>query len=282
VTTPNPNPAVITDQIWAFWLRLSALEPTSELGGIYADKSGYHNTRAGNRAKWPDDYSVRDHEDQLGPDDKAAALDWTFPNAQAGHYSTIMLYSSRLLASGRDMNDERGNVLREFYGNADGNAVVDGWDFRYLVNVSSDSSHLWHIHFSFCRDQVTNPAAMDAVYSILVGESVQAWRARTKPAPAPGPTPAPPPPPPPAPKPVLPTGDEPGARQLQLATPMLHGPDVSFVQKFIGYAWCGAADGYFGPQTREGVARYQRMRGIAVDGIVGHNTWTAMGIRPAV
>src|SRR5262245_10802353 len=97
----NPNPARITDQMWAFWEAFAALEPSVRLGGIYANKPGYHNTRAANS---PSNYSIRDPQDQLGPPDKAAAIDLTFPNAQAGDYSTIALYSRRLLESGRDPN----------------------------------------------------------------------------------------------------------------------------------------------------------------------------------
>src|SRR5678816_913867 len=102
----NPNPGYITDEFWKFWLELHKLEPSTRLGGIYANKPGYHNTRN----QLPStDYSVQYALDRIGPDDKASALDWTFPSAQSGSYALIDKYSSRLLASGQDPNDPRGN-----------------------------------------------------------------------------------------------------------------------------------------------------------------------------
>lgn len=160
--------SAITDEMWYFWTEFKKIEPTVELGGIYADKPGYHNTRAGNSST---NYSVVLPPDKLGPSDKAAAIDLTFPNAQSGNYTTIAKYSSRLLKSGKDPNDLRGNYLREFFGNADSDTQVEGWDFWYSTTSTSDSSHLWHIHLSFLRKYVTSLPAMNAVLSILKGET---------------------------------------------------------------------------------------------------------------
>jgi len=177
----NPNPSRVTNEMWYFWESFKQIEPTVLLGGIYANKSGYHNTRAGNQASWPGNYSIVLPPDKLGPSDKSAAIDLTFPSAQAGNFSIIKKYSQRLLNSGKDLKDDRGNYLREFYGNADGNSVVDGWDFYYVRPASSDSSHLWHIHLSFLRNAVTNRTAMDAILSILRGETYAAYKLRTSP-----------------------------------------------------------------------------------------------------
>lgn len=54
------------------------------------------------------------------------------------------------------------------------------------------------------------------------------------------------------------------------------GSDVEFVQNYIGTP-AGSADGYFGPNTHDGVRWYQDMRGITVDGEVGPETWHEMG-----
>lgn len=55
------------------------------------------------------------------------------------------------------------------------------------------------------------------------------------------------------------------------------GTDVATLQRFIGASKAGKADGRFGKQTKAGVIWYQRevlgMRGKAVDGIAGPNTW---------
>lgn len=157
-----PHSAAI-DHLWA---ELHKMEPTTQKGGDYADKPGYHNTRAGND---PHNYSVVDAVDKQGPDNLAAAFDWTFPEAQSGHYDLIAKYSARLLASGKDANDDRLDWMREFYGQADKDTHVEGWDFRYAQPASSDPSHLWHIHFSFSRNALT-VANMDKLLEVLRGD----------------------------------------------------------------------------------------------------------------
>ena len=163
--------------MWQFWLEFQKLEPTCLLGGIYASKPGYHNFRD---ALPRSDYSVQLALDKQGPGDMAAAIDLTFPDAQSGRYETIIKYADRLLKSGLDLNDPRGNYLREFYGQADADTQVEGWDFQYLVRVTSDSSHLWHLHLSFMRAYLNNAAAYRAVLSILRGETVAQWRGEVR------------------------------------------------------------------------------------------------------
>lgn len=70
-----------------------------------------------------------------------------------------------------------------------------------------------------------------------------------------------------------------GSRRLALREPALSGADVRYVQEWIGEHWCGPADGKYGPRTVAGVKRYQRMRGLAADGIVGPATWRHLGAR---
>lgn len=175
----NPNPSRVTDAQWRLWEELKRLEPETELGGFYANKSGYHSTRADNDRFWPGNYSVRDAVDRRGPADKTAGLDWTFPSAQRGDYTLISKYCRRLMASSVDLDDERLNGWREWYGQTDNDTAVEGWDCRYLEAVTSDSSHLWHIHFSETRELVGDWANKDALLSVLRGEPLQAWRTRT-------------------------------------------------------------------------------------------------------
>lgn len=260
----NPNPARITDELWWFWEQVHQIEPSIVLAGIYASKSGYHGTRAENQSKWPGNYSIREAEDQGGPSDKAAAIDLTFPDAQRGDYSTISVYCRRLMASGKDRNDPRLDGLREWYGQTDADSHVEGWDCRHLREITSDSSHLWHIHLSWDRCNVANIDVMRAVLSVLGGETIEQWRAggggvSARPAPTPGPV-----------------G---GTRVLRLTSPNMRGSDVAFVQRWIGPAQCGPADGVFGARTRAGVLWYQRLRHIGADGVVGPQTWRQMGVR---
>ena len=152
------------------------MEPTTELGGIYAFKPGYHSTRKDNKSNWPGNYSITDPQDQGGPDNLAAALDWTFPDAQQADYDLIIKYSKRLLDSGHDDSDSRLDWMREFYGQADKDTQVEGWDYRYAVPSTSDSSHLWHIHFSFSRDALTREN-MDKLLAVLRGDDMSAEEA---------------------------------------------------------------------------------------------------------
>jgi hypothetical protein len=162
------------------WLmdKIRGLSTAARNGGIYANKSGYHNTRTANQANWPGNYSYAQFAvDREGPSDKAAALDITFVDAQAGNYATIAALSSRLYAAGRAgrANDPRTVYMREFFGNIDTDRTVEGWDFARGNTSTSDSSHLWHIHISVHRKYVTDMRAMRAILSILKGETVRTW-----------------------------------------------------------------------------------------------------------
>jgi hypothetical protein len=81
--------------------------------------------------------------------------------------------------------------------------------------------------------------------------------------------------------PPPPSSHAPGSRLLVLTDPPMTGPDVKFIQEFIGPEECGPADGVYGPHTVQGVKWYQAMRGAKggdVDGKVGRWTWGQMGI----
>jgi hypothetical protein len=86
---------------------------------------------------------------------------------------------------------------------------------------------------------------------------------------------------PPKPGPGKPGGGShrPGNRVLRVASPLMRGDDVRYVQRWIGPSRCGPADGEFGQRTAAGVRWYQKIRGIRVDGVVGPQTWRQMGIR---
>lgn len=60
---------------------------------------------------------------------------------------------------------------REFYGN-DGTAGVEGYDFRYHEEASSDPSHDWHIHLSCDRDKVNSMDNMNKLLSVLRGNDM--------------------------------------------------------------------------------------------------------------
>jgi hypothetical protein len=162
------------------WPGMYALEPSSKLGGILARKRGYHNSR--DHLPMPGyttDYSINEFSvDREGPADEPAAIDWTFPDAQAGDYLTISKYSKRLMTAGKAgrMADPRTLYMREFFGNTDSDREVEGWDYAKNRASTSDSSHLWHIHVSIHRKYVTDPVAMQAILSILSAQPLDEWR----------------------------------------------------------------------------------------------------------
>ena len=53
------------------------------------------------------------------------------------------------------------------------------------------------------------------------------------------------------------------------------GPAVISLQRMLGMERVSGA-GTFGPRTEQAVLLYQRSRGLAVDGVVGAGTWTAL------
>lgn len=171
--------AYTTDAMWWFWRLFKLLEPTVELGGTYAAKSGFHNTGQANLTSWPGNYSVYEVVNRSGPWWLAfcAAIDLTFPDAQRGDYRTINKYTGRLSRSARDDSDPRlGTVLFEYYGQEDADSQVEGYNEYYEEIVTSDPSHLWHLHLSILRSMCGNFDALWALYTVLAGWSVQQWR----------------------------------------------------------------------------------------------------------
>lgn len=151
-----------------FMSQLLALEPGTANSGIYADKPGYHNTRNQND---PDDYSVRDAEDQEGSGDLAAAYDWTHWAAQSGDYRSMAKYGDRLEAA-FNARDPRLAGWREAQGQTDTDKTPESMDFRYWRLGTPSSSHAWHWHFSEDRGYVESYDNKNAMLSILRGESL--------------------------------------------------------------------------------------------------------------
>lgn len=69
------------------------------------------------------------------------------------------------------------------------------------------------------------------------------------------------------------------SRFLRLVSPYLRGPDVTFLQERLlesGISY-ETPDGVFGPMTAEAVRRFQEMHQLQLDGVVGPQTWSALG-----
>jgi hypothetical protein len=139
------------------------------LAGITVNKGGYHSTRNWLRANKTNDYSIQLPIDQLGPGDEGAAIDVTFKTAQRGNYTNIAKYMDRLMKAGRD-KDPRAYPLREAFGQDDNDLIVEGWSYYRDRAMSSDPSHLWHIHQSIWRKYINDAAAMRSILSIWNGK----------------------------------------------------------------------------------------------------------------
>lgn len=163
----SPPNSFTTQAIWDLWLSVSrALGSKVKLGGIYANKPGYHNTRAQNSSG---NYSVTLPLDKQGPSNKAAALDLTFPSA-----ADMKLYTDRLRKAMQSRDPRMGSV-KEFYGTLNGSVVYglgkksrDGAPY----STSADKSHLWHIHISFFRADVENWNRLKGIAEVLIGASL--------------------------------------------------------------------------------------------------------------
>ena len=68
-------------------------------------------------------------------------------------------------------------------------------------------------------------------------------------------------------------------RVLVVRVPRMKGEDVRHVQEVLkSKGLLTSADGIFGPQTADAVAKFQQSKGLKADGIVGPATYAALGV----
>lgn len=142
--------------------KVKAAIPSAQLSGIYANKPGYHNCR--NQLP-SSDYSVQKSYDKGGDGWAAAGLDITLGD------SDMKKLTQRLIDETKK-NGDRGRLhgVREFFGTINGSTVT-GMDVPGQYYVTSDDSHLWHVHVSGKREAVNDTAAWNDVASVLLGSS---------------------------------------------------------------------------------------------------------------
>lgn len=68
-----------------------------------------------------------------------------------------------------------------------------------------------------------------------------------------------------------------GSRILEVKSPRMSGSDVRYIQRRIG----AEPDGFYGPDTRDFVAVWQRAKGLEPTGKVDRKTWASFRIAPS-
>lgn len=222
---------------------------SAQISGILPDKAhlsrgGYHVSREDQSGS---NYSVVRPDDREGRSDAAAAIDMTMNSAD------MRSCTSRLLYAYTNVNDPRRKYINAFNGTTN-NKAAKRWDVYGRTVKSATSDHLWHVHLEIRRKYVESPTAMDAILSILRGESLASYLARVKGTTAKS-------------APVNSPSSYPG-----LLKSGSKGSAVKRVQAKVGVP----ADGDFGPKTLAAVKAWQKAHGLSVDGMVGPATWKKM------
>jgi putative peptidoglycan binding protein len=196
-----------------------------------------------------------------------AAIDVTMSKAD------MIRHYKRVYAVFKDLSDPRRkyfNAVNTWPG------VGDAVRLDFVTNKVKRASpdHMWHAHEEMRRRWVSDAKAGRARLSVLKGESKAIWNAREEQGPPAPVTPA---------KPVTATAvkNAAGSRVLKYVPgqAVLRGDDVAYVQRYIGAAKAGPADGIAGAKFRAAVIWYQKLRGLNADGVVGSATWRAMGVK---
>ena len=172
---PNPN-TMNPDLMWEFACLVISLEPNDFVfAGIYADKSGYHNSVKANLSRWPNTYSVKLAADLNGDRTKARALDIKSKQAASGAKPTIMAkYGARMRAAAK-ARDPRVRHWREVLGQFDTDTPPEAIDFQSLVERQPDDTHEWHFHWSMLAMYLALALAYEGMLSVLYGESLDSW-----------------------------------------------------------------------------------------------------------
>jgi len=171
----NPNPGLITNEMWRLWTDRPNL--SWKLGGIYANKPGYHNTVNANLKNWPGNYSIELPLDLVKANrDKARAIDLTMTDSE------MVKWTKRMRNAALDPSDTRLEAVKEFYGTLDNTNVfglskdsTNGpWE-----RSTADSTHLWHGHVSIFTTFVSNWVMLSPLLSVWGGETLEDWKVKT-------------------------------------------------------------------------------------------------------
>jgi hypothetical protein len=147
----------------ACWEAIDAAVGSAQLSGIVGDQAHTYGYHRGRNYVPSSDYSVQQADDQAGPGYAASALDVTLSDAD-------MKAVSKRLNAAVNAGDPRLRCLREWYGTIDG-LTVTGRDVRTGNYLTSDDSHLWHVHLSFYRRWADDETEARQVAAVCTGSS---------------------------------------------------------------------------------------------------------------
>ena len=136
---------------------------SAQLSGIVGDSAHTYGYHRGRNYISSSDYSCQQADDKAGPGEAASALDVTMNDAD-------MKTVSKRLNTAVNNGDSRLHCLREWYGTTDGYNVT-GRDVRTGNYITSDDSHLWHVHLSFYRKWADDPTEAKKVAAVFNGTS---------------------------------------------------------------------------------------------------------------
>ena len=237
------------------------------LSGVIGDllhrlRGGYHISREDQPNT---NFSVKRPQDKAGqgPDNMAAAIDMTMNAAD------MKKCTARLVAAYNDRSDPRRKYINAFNGYS-GIGTARRYDVYASVVAFANDSHKWHVHLEIRRAYVGSAAAMQAILSILRGESKASYLASI------------------APKPPA-VSAKPVASGAAVKAPAYPGrvlrrndaqkaPDAAlkvWQARVVAAGWTslGKPDGMFGAKTENIVKAIQRQHKQSADGVIGPKTW---------
>jgi hypothetical protein len=161
--------------MYAIYPLVDKVIPSMEVSGIVGDTnhgSGYHRSRNGLKAQGKTgDYSIQLPADRRGDGNACTAIDLKFSAKD------MKLVSARLMVAFK-ADEDRIEPCREFFGTINGSSVT-GWNRavtgRPVGYVTSDASHLWHVHISVFRDYATDRNRMLGLAEVIAGKPAGAF-----------------------------------------------------------------------------------------------------------
>ena len=166
--------------MFAIYPLVDKVVPSMEVSGIVGDTnhgSGYHRSRNGLKAQGnAGDYSIQLPADKRGDGNACTAIDLKFSARDMRLVTARLMTAFKPDAQGN--YDPRIEPCREFFGTLNGTSVT-GWNRaqtgRPVGYVTSDDSHLWHVHISVFRDYATDRNQMLGLAEVLAGKPAGAY-----------------------------------------------------------------------------------------------------------